>query len=221
MNLKMVVLGGGGCAGEVLDVVDALVADGASIDVLGVLDDGHPDSGRLAGWGVEWLGAIDHLSSLPLEVAVVAGIGSPSVRRTVLARATGRTSPTLVHPDATVARRSVELGAGVVVCAGVRIQSHVRIGRHVHLNQNATIGHDVVIGDHSVLSPLVAVSGNAVLEEGCFVGAGVALNPGVRLGAGSVVGSGAAVVTDVRPGATVVGVPARDLPVRGHMGRTR
>jgi len=34
MALKIVVLGGGGCAGEVLDVVDALVADGASIVML-------------------------------------------------------------------------------------------------------------------------------------------------------------------------------------------
>src|SRR3712207_3798491 len=100
MGLKIVVLGGGGCAGEVLDVVDALVADGASIEVLGVLDDGHPDAGRLAGWAVERLGGIDHLAALPKEVAVVAGIGSPSARRAVLALAAGRTSPTLVHPDA-------------------------------------------------------------------------------------------------------------------------
>ena len=215
MVLKIVVLGGGGCAGEVLDVVDALVADGASIEVVGVLDDGRPDPARLAGWGVERLGGIDHLASLPRDVGVVAGIGSPSARRAVMAQAAGRTSPTLVHPAATLARRSVELGPGTVVCAGVRVQSHVRVGRHVHLNQNATIGHDVVIGDHSVLSPLVAVSGNVVLEEGCFVGAAAALNPGVRLGAGSVVGSGAAVVTDVAPGATVGGVPARELRRRG------
>lgn len=211
MVLKMVVLGGGGCGREVLDVVDALVADGAAIEVVGVLDDGRPDPDLLAAWGLGVLGGTALLGDLPPEVAVVAGIGSPAARRAVMARVGSRHSPTLVHPSASVARRHTDLAPGTVVCAGVRIQSHVQVGRHVHLNQNVTVGHDVVVADHVVVSPLVAISGNVRLEEGCFVGAGTSINPGVVVGAGSVVGSGAAVVTDVPAGETWGGVPARQL----------
>jgi sugar O-acyltransferase (sialic acid O-acetyltransferase NeuD family) len=211
MVLKVVVLGGGGCGREVLDVIDALVADGAALEVIGVLDDGQPDTDLLSAWGVELLGGTGRLGSLPSEIGVVAGIGSPAARRRVLLAASDRTSPVLVHPAASVAGRNVSIGAGSVVCAGVRIQSHVRIGRHVHINQNATVGHDVLVGNHSVISPLVAVSGNVTLAEECFVGAAAALNPGVRLGAGSVVGSGAAVITDVPARATYVGVPAHEV----------
>jgi acetyltransferase EpsM len=43
------------------------------------------------------------------------------------------------------------------------------------------------------------------------IGVGASIRPGVRLGKGSVVGVGAAVVKDVDPGDTVVGVPAKPI----------
>ena len=42
-----------------------------------------------------------------------------------------------------------------------------------------------------------------------FVGAGAVVRQGVNIGSGAVVGAGAAVVSDVDPNTTVVGVPAR------------
>src|SRR6478609_7557801 len=100
MVSRLVILGGGGCAREVLDVVDALNADGASFVVDGVLDDGRPDPTLLSAFDVEVRGPISALSGLSEEVEVVIGVGRPDVRAS-LARAIGpRRSPVLVHPTA-------------------------------------------------------------------------------------------------------------------------
>lgn len=48
--------------------------------------------------------------------------------------------------------------------------------------------------------------------DAVFVGAGARLLGGIHIGSGAQVGANAVVVHDVRDGATVVGVPARELP---------
>ena len=50
-----------------------------------------------------------------------------------------------------------------------------------------------------------------VVEDYVSIGVGASIKPGVRLGEGAVVGVGAAVVKDVEPGTTVVGVPAKPI----------
>lgn len=213
--MRLVIVGGGGCGREVLDVVDAINAVERSYDVLGVLDDGTPDANLLASFGVRHLGPTARLAELDADVAYVLGIGAPSARRRISHLAGDRSSPTLVHPSVVAGRRRVQLGRGTVVCAHTSIQSNVTIGDHVHINQNCTVGHDARIDDHCVVSPLVAISGHVSLGEQAFVGAGAVLNPGVSLGARSTVGSGAAVIADVAADTTVVGVPARPVVRRG------
>jgi serine O-acetyltransferase len=78
---------------------------------------------------------------------------------------------------------------------GVVINGAVRGGRGIKLE------HAVTIGAERNEFP--------VLEDGVFVGAGAKIIGGVRVGAGAKIGANAVVVSDVPPGATAVGVPAR------------
>jgi serine acetyltransferase len=60
--------------------------------------------------------------------------------------------------------------------------------------------------------PNAAVSGDVAAGHRVLVGTGAVVREGVCLGDDVCIGAGAAVVGDVAPGLTVVGVPARPDP---------
>jgi acetyltransferase-like isoleucine patch superfamily enzyme len=97
-----------------------------------------------------------------------------------------------------------------VVCPGVTVQPGATIGTHVILNNRAGVGHDAAVGDFVHMTACHLGSGSCV-EEGAFLGIGSVVTPRLRIGAGATVGAGAVVIGDVRPGATVVGNPAREM----------
>lgn len=210
--LKLVVVGAGGFGREVLDLVHDINGDNGRrenpIDVLGVVDDGHPDLTLLAPYGVAHLGPVSVLDAMPADVQYVIAIGSPAARKAIAERLGPRPAATLVHPTATWGRQ-VGIGEGTVVCAHSSVTNHVEFGRHVQVNLGCTIGHDARLADFVTLSPGVSVSGGARIGTASFLGTRTAVNPSVVVGDNVVDGSGAAVIHDLAPGVTAVGVPAR------------
>ncbi|MCD4533757.1 NeuD/PglB/VioB family sugar acetyltransferase [Nocardioides sp. cx-169] len=214
MRRRLAVVGGGGFGREILDIVDAINAagrPGEGFDVMGVLDDGHPDGELLASFEVPHLGPTAQMLELPADVAVVVGIAHPQTRHRVVESMGVRERPILIHPTATMGRK-VTLGPGAVVCSHVSVANHVVIGPDVQVGANSTLGHDSTLGACVTVSPLSAISGDVHLEDRSFVGTGASINQGLRIGTDAVVGSGAAVVRDVDPKVTVVGNPARVRP---------
>ena len=162
---RVLVVGAAGFGRESLDVLDAMVAAGEPVEIVGVLDDGPSEMNlaRLADRGVSYLGTIDDwLAGGDLNVRFVLGIGNPGIRRLLVERlvAAGMRPFTAVHPSATFGART-QVGEGAVVCAGVVISNNVRLGRHVHVNPNATIGHDAVLHEFVSINPAAVVSGGA------------------------------------------------------------
>ncbi|HLO75981.1 MAG TPA: acetyltransferase [Magnetospirillum sp.] len=216
MSLPFIILGGGGHALVVLDVLESM---GAS--VRGYCD---PQQSRHLPATLEWIGNDDDLLALGPQAAVLAcGIGSTGsakVRRAVFERfsAAGFGFPALRHASATVSPRA-QLGDGTVVMMGACVQPGARIGKNVIVNTGSRIDHDCVVGDHSHVAPGATLAGAVTLGEGVHVGAGATVIQNKSVGIGAVVGAGACVVGDVPGGALVIGVPARerraDSNVRG------
>ena len=208
---RVVVIGASGFGRECLDVLDAMVAAGSPVEVVGVLDDGPSEINlqRLSDRGVDYLGVMsDWLVCGEAGVRYVLGIGNPPIRRRIagLLDEAGFHPFTTTHPSATFGANTT-LAEGVVVCAGACVSNNVRLGRHVHVNPNATIGHDAVLHDFVSINPAVTVSGEVIIGEETLVGTGATILQNLSIGARTVVGASALVTKNVPVGVIVKGVP--------------
>ena len=216
MGRPLIILGTGGNAYDVLDVVEAINGAGrgseTTWDVAGFLDDaratgseylGLPVLGKLADAGKfarEWfVNAIGSDASFARRPQIVAGTGLGAER-----------FATLVHPGAAVSSRA-RLGRGVYVNFGVSVAGNVTIADHVALGPGCVIGHDSRIGEFSMLAPAAVVSGFVTVGRACYLGAGALIKQRLTVGDGALVGMGAVVIRDVAGGAVVVGNPGRVL----------
>lgn len=217
----IVVVGTGGFAREVHQLLEDAVADGEGWRVLGFLDD---DPAR-AGDSVHDLPVLGGTSWLEgRKVAVAVGVGSSAARRVLVKRirseAPGSGFPTLVHPTAWIGNR-ISLGQGTIVCAGNALTTDLSIGDHVILNLDCTVGHDSIVEDFVTVAPSVNISGAVVVREGTDLGTGATIIQGVEIGRWSVIGAGAVVIRDIPANVTAVGTPAKPIKERAegwHLG---
>lgn len=208
---RVVVIGASGFGRECLDVLEAMIATGADLEILGVVDD-NPSGvnlDRVAARNMLYLGTrAEWLATSPTDVRYVLGVGDPTIRRALADEldASGLEPFAAVHPSATFGAHTL-LAEGVVVCAGAAISNNVQLGRFVHVNPNATIGHDAILSDFVSINPAAIVSGEVVVEAEALIGAGATVLQGLVIGNNATVGAGSVVTKRVPPAVIVKGVP--------------
>ena len=120
----------------------------------------------------------------------------------------------------------VEIQKHAAVGSRCKISSHTFICEGVTIEDEVFVGHGVMfINDREPR----ATSGGRLQTEadwevvgtrvcrGASIGSGATIMCGITIGEGAMIGAGAVVTRDVAPGATVAGVPAREL-VRRRSG---
>ncbi|MDE2465277.1 MAG: UDP-3-O-(3-hydroxymyristoyl)glucosamine N-acyltransferase, partial [Alphaproteobacteria bacterium] len=85
------------------------------------------------------------------------------------------------------------------------------IGAGSRLDNLVQIGHNVVLGRCCVIVAQVGISGSTVLEDFVRVGGQAGLAGHLRIGQEAAIGAQAGIMSDVAPGAKVVGSPARPI----------
>lgn len=216
---RLVLLGAGGHASDVLGVVEALNERKPTFEVVGLLDDDpEVDTARFDWRHAPLLGGVDQLGLL--DASWVAAVGWPGGRRRLAQRAAAmaQAAPAMVSPTADVGA-CVSVGCGSVVMGGARLSPHARVGDHALVSYLAAVGHDSVIGDGTSVMPGAMVSGEVQVGAEVLVGTNATILEGLRLGDGATIGAGAVVVENVAEGTTVVGVPAR-LVTPGRSARS-
>ena len=217
--VRVLILGAGGHAQVVADILLRAHQAGASAYPIGFLDD-NPALIGITIMGLRVLGTVAQLDEFDHDAVIVA-IGDNCTRARLFksVQARGEQIVNAVHPAAVLAP-DVRLGRGVMICAGVVINIGTVIGDNVILNTGCTVDHHNLIGNHAHIAPGVHLGGNVTIGEGTLVGIGAVALPQRAVGAWSVIGAGSVVTKDIPAYATAVGVPARVVkrnePERGQ-----
>jgi sugar O-acyltransferase (sialic acid O-acetyltransferase NeuD family) len=212
MSERLIILGTGGTAYDIVQIVEAINAIAPTWEIAGFLDDAKPRGAKFLNY--EILGPLAAAASFS-DCKFILAIGSDRsfrdrpalVARTCLPR---ENFATLIHPRASVSRLAT-LGNGIHIGPGVSVSGTAVIDDHVALWPLCAIGHDVRIGAFTVIAPGACVSGFANIGKSCYLGARCAVRQRTTVGDTALVGMGAVVVDNVAPGQTVVGNPARPL----------
>ena len=215
--LRVLIIGAGGHAQVVADILFQAQKHGAEVDVVGYLDDNPALHGReLLGRPV-W-GGIDMLDRVPHDGVIVA-IGDNATRARLFAWLKQREERLInaIHPAATIAPH-VQLGEGVMIAAGVVVNTGTIIGHNVILNTGCTVDHHNRIEDHVHIAPGAHLGGDVSIGEGTLVGLGALVLPQRQIGAWTVVGAGAVVTRSLPSRVVAVGVPARIIKAHLQQG---
>jgi UDP-3-O-[3-hydroxymyristoyl] glucosamine N-acyltransferase len=101
----------------------------------------------------------------------------------------------------------VEVGANATIDRGAL--DDTVIGAGTRLDNQVQIAHGVRIGRYCAIAAMVGISGSAEIGDGVVIGGQAGFAEHVHVGAGSRVGAQSGVMSDMNPGSTVVGSPAR------------
>jgi len=205
--LELVILGGGGHAKVVIDILKSC----PSLGIVGVTD---PNIGQHVR-EILCVPIIGDDSILPelinsgISHAFVA-IGCNSLRKKLFEEIAqlGFQFVNAIHPQAIVSS-STKLGRGIAIMGGATINAECIIGDNVIISTGANIDHECCISGHAHVAPGATLSGNVAVGQGAFIGAGAIIVQGVCIDENAIVGAGAVVLHDVASDTTVAGIPAK------------
>ena len=200
----MIVLGAGGHAIEILDV---LLAKGYGGNII-FFDDTQKGPTNILG---KYL-VLDSFLSLERQMAsdqhFVIGVGDPQLRFTFYnkVRSIGG-----VHCGLRSDKALVSSNVGNVADADIFpfcfVGPKVNIGTGSLINARASLHHETEVGNFTVISPSATVLGSAIIGDFCFIGAGAVILPKIKVGSHVVVGAGSIVTKNIPDNAIVFGVP--------------
>jgi UDP-3-O-[3-hydroxymyristoyl] glucosamine N-acyltransferase len=114
---------------------------------------------------------------------------------------------TVPHVGRVILEDDVEIGANTTIDRG-SIRDTV-VGAGSRLDNLVQIGHNVVLGRCCVVVAQVGISGSTTLEDFVRVGGQAAMAGHLRIGRGAQIGAQAGVISNVSPGAMMLGSPAQ------------
>jgi len=207
--MNLVIIGASGLAREVYDLALTCYAADPNFRVKGFLSDG-PSNIEAMGYPK----VLNSVSGYEVQEGDVffCAIGNVNDRKKTceIILMKGGTFINLIHPTAIISP-SAKIGMGVAIKAYSSLASDVRIGNFVYLQSAVILGHDVVIGNFCQVNSFSFFAGYCLIEDLCVINAGAKLIQKSKVETGATVGIGSVVLTRVKAGTTVFGVPAKKI----------
>ena len=196
---KLIVIGAGAYAREIIDVAEAI-----GYDIEGVVSDVEP------AFRTNWIGTFSDLELISRNnISFFFAIGATD-RKSIQKR--GKIFKgiafdniklvNIISQNAHVAR-TVQFGKNNYIAPGVVINSGAVLYDNILINNNATIGHDVSIGTNSVISGNVFIGGGTSVGSNVLIGPGANILQGLSISDKAIISVGATVLRSLKEAQTV------------------
>lgn len=202
--MKVVILGCGGHARSVADILVDLHADAEFVFV----DENAAQGERILGRAVR--PAADLNGDALLDHSLVLAAGDNGRRHDMFARFRDRDMISLVSRRASVSRFAV-VGRGCFVGNHCHVGPEAVVGDATIVNTAAIVEHETVLGVGCHVGPRAVVCGRSRIGDRVFLGAGSTVRDGVTIGPDIVVGAGGVVPADLSEPGVYVGCPVRRI----------
>lgn len=203
--MEIVILGAGGHAGVIADLIEAATGRNRPGGGISFLDDSTPSGTMVYGYPVE--GKIADCMKYPAGTEFIIGIGDNRLRSEIAARY-DLNYITLIHPGAVIGG-NVRLGKGTVVMAGAVVGCGTHIGGHCIINTGATVDLACILGDFVHISPGAHLGGEVRVGDGSWMGIGSCVKNGISICVNVTAGAGSVIVREIKQAGTYLGVPAK------------
>jgi sugar O-acyltransferase (sialic acid O-acetyltransferase NeuD family) len=196
---KILIIGGGDGAVQVLDVIAKLPYQRA----VAILDDNPGIHGKTVG-GVPIIGKLDldrvtaGFESGDFDAVVISISTIIKLREDVFSRlkARGVRFANIIHPSVVIGS-NVNMGEGNVIMAFTHIGACATLGDNNFLSAYCSIEHHGVLGNHCSFGPGVVTSSRVTFGDRVRCGTGIFIEPKISIGADAVIGSGCIIWKDV------------------------
>lgn len=203
---NIIVIGAGGHASVIIEILEAMIKQGNQIKIHGLLDDNNDKSDFM---GYKILDKVENANLYANEgTEFVIAIGNNTIRKNIAMKFKHLKYFISIHPTAIISNR-VDINEGTVIMPRAIINSNTKIGRHSIINSGSIIEHDSKIESFTHISPGATLCGGVIVGEESHIGANSTVIQYKSIGKNTIVGAGSTVISDIDSDVVVVGSPAK------------
>lgn len=202
----MLVVGAGGFAKEVLDILIDL-----RIDEIYFWDDQSKEKNDFFNTYTIINSDEEVIDCFKKNNQFVIGVGQPKIRKQLADKFEnfGGELVSIISPFAKISTNDVYIGNGAIIMHNVTIGPSVTIETGALIYHNAQITHDCKIGEFVEISPGAILLGKVKVGNGVAIGANSTILPQISIHDSTIIGAGAIVTKDIPEGVVAYGNPAR------------
>jgi len=177
---KILLVGGGGHAKSVIDVIE----QEGRFEIAGIVEKFIGESHSVLDY--EIIGTDDELPALrkhyDYALVTVGQIESAKLRIKLYThlKELGFMLPTIISPHAYVSKHA-RLGEGSVVMHHALVNAGAKVGNNCIINSKALVEHDAVVENHCHISTCAILNGGVHVATESFIGSGVVTKQGAQL----------------------------------------